>query len=136
MTRARDHFGSLRTIRVLVDGQTIGEVPYGQRAEFALEPGVYLVQVAMDWCRSEAHEVHVRQGEVVELEGGLRWRGLGLRWSLLGCFIFPWRVFVVTPCEGQPAKSPWSELWEGACALIGYALISCLVLRLLSALFG
>jgi hypothetical protein len=67
VTRARDYCGVLRRLRVLVDGEEIGDVAYGQRGEFALEPGVYSLQVAMDWCRSEPYEVHVCPGEVVEL---------------------------------------------------------------------
>ena len=74
--RARDYFGAARSLRILIDEQAIGSVRYGGRTCIALPPGSYSVRVAMDWCRSEPVAVDLRAGEVAELEGGLRWRGL------------------------------------------------------------
>jgi hypothetical protein len=136
VTRARDYCGVLRRLRVLVDGEEIGDVAYGQRAEFALEPGAYSLQVAMDWCRSEPYEVHVCPGEVVELEGGLRWRGLSWRWSLLGGFVFPGRMFVVRPQQAEQSRSALKELSEGVGVLVGIALTLCLLIRVLLTVFG
>jgi hypothetical protein len=107
--RAHDFCGIARRLRVLVDGREVGAVPYGQRAEFALEPGVRSVEVAMDWCRSEPYEVQVHPGELVEVEGGLRWRGLLWAWNLLAIFVCPSQVFVVRPEHAARSRAGSGE---------------------------
>ena len=121
IARARDYCGVLRSMRVLIDGNEVGEVRYGGRLEIPLPPGVYSVQVAMDWCRSEPYEVHIREGELAEVEGGLKWRGLAWRWSLLAVFVAPWWVFVVRPAPLRLAKAGWRSFWEGVAVLAGLA---------------
>src|SRR5688572_25489404 len=85
MTRACDRFGIFRGLRVLIDAEQRGIVEYAGRAEFAVEPGVHLVQVAMDWCRSRPFEVVVGPGETIELTGGAPYRGLLWMLNLLHC---------------------------------------------------
>jgi hypothetical protein len=128
--RARDYCGICRSLRVLIDGRPAGAVGYGRRALFPTPPGVYTVQVAMDWCRSETCEVHVRAGEVIELEGGLRWRGLAWRWSLLAVFLAPGWVFVVREVGTELPPSRLRTVWEGIGVAVGFALILLLALRL------
>jgi hypothetical protein len=90
----------------------------------------------MDWCRSKPHEVHIEPGEVVELEGGLRWRGLAWRWSLLAVFVFPGWVFVVRPHQGQQPRSALTELLELVGVISGVGLTLYLLFRLLAAVLA
>jgi hypothetical protein len=105
VSRAADYFAVARSIRVIVDEGEMGVVPYGQRRVFLLEPGVYSVEVEMDWCCSAPFEVRLREGEIVELEAGLRWRGLLWSLSLPASFVAPGRVLVVRPAP-EPSHSP------------------------------
>src|SRR5437868_5151054 len=75
LTRLRDGFGSWRAMRVLVNGEEVAPLDYGASAPFPCEPGVRVIRVAMDWCKSEPLRLEVRPGEVVELECGTRFRG-------------------------------------------------------------
>jgi len=93
--RAHDFCGIFRLMCVLINGQQVGSVRYAGHAVFHLPPGIYSVQVAMDWCRCEPLEVQVRAGETVYLECGLRWRGIAWVFNLLAVFVVPSRVFIV-----------------------------------------
>lgn len=111
--RARDYCGVSGAMRVLIDDRAAGSINYGDRAEFPLQPGRHTVRVSMDWCRSEPFELQIHEGEVAELEGGLRWRGLAWRWSVLAMFVAPWWVFVVRPVDPRATADRWRSTREG-----------------------
>jgi hypothetical protein len=136
LNRARDYFGVARHLRILIDGRDVADVGYGGRVEVGLEPGTYSVQVAMDWCRSPPCEVQVHQDELVELEGGLRRRGLAWCWSLLAVFIAPGRVLVVQSLNEQLPRGRWQSVGEGIGVLVGCGLSLYLMFRLLNWLVG
>lgn len=130
LRRARDFCGVNRSMCVFIDGRPMGTVAYGGRELFPLPPGVYDVQVAMDWCRSEPRVVRIGVGETIELEGGLRWRGFAWRWSLFSIFVFPGWTFVVRDVnEGRPATARRAAC-EGVAAAAGWGLTMYLALRL------
>jgi hypothetical protein len=97
--RARDFFAVARRLKVLIDEEEAGSIPYGEQFEFDVRPGVYTIRVAMDWSKSEPYEVRVDAGDVVELDAGLRWRGPLWWWSLVACFFLPHRMLVVQPFD-------------------------------------
>jgi hypothetical protein len=109
MTRAHDHVGIKRELRVLIDGDEVGEVSYGGRREFPLGPGTYSVQVAMDWCRSGPREVQVRPGEMVELVGGYRWRGWAWPKNFLHSIFHPKSALMVDTKRGDEPNLDWVE---------------------------
>jgi hypothetical protein len=135
LTRARDGCGSARSIGVLIDDQMVGEVPYGYRFEFPLVPGKHAVSVKMDWCGSPAYEVNLRPGEMVELEGSIRWRGFWWLLSPLHGLLKPRQMFVVRPAPDPKDVWAYQALWEGICVHLSIVAIFLSMLLLLHLVF-
>jgi hypothetical protein len=112
VTSARDFAGFFSSISIIIDEGRVGALAYGCRQEFPLEPGVYLVEAEVHWCCSAAYTVELPEGDVVELEASLRWRGLLWCLSLLAMFIMPGRIFVVRRLV-RPQRLLLAEIGEG-----------------------
>jgi hypothetical protein len=111
LVRIRDHFGVARSLRVLVDGEDVGELFYWEHKHFGCKPGSHSVQVEMDWCRSEELLIEVQPGETIELECGSAFRGLLLWWvGLVAAFVAPGRVFIVRRARGGLVLTRWERV--------------------------
>ena len=64
---------TLRSYRVLVDGEMVGRLRNGETREYPLRPGRHTVQVRIDWTGSEPEVVNALEGHPVHLM--VRWRG-------------------------------------------------------------
>jgi len=51
-----------RAYKVLVDGTEVGRVKAGESVSVDVVPGTHQVQMAIDWARSPAFEVHLTEG--------------------------------------------------------------------------
>ena len=124
LRRAKDYCGMARDIRVLIDDEEVGRVAYGCWGDFPLEPGAYSVTIKMDWGRSAPYQIEVEEGEAVELEGSIRWRGFLWVLTLFAMFVPPWRIFVVRPI---PLDAGRNHNWrEGLCVFA--SVLFCLLL--------
>jgi hypothetical protein len=132
VTRARDWCGIFRSIKVLLgeDEHEVGAVPYGERRVFQLPPGVHSLSIGMDWGRSPPYEVEVRPGQLIELEGSIRWRGFLYSVSLFAAFIMPGRMFMIRPLAGR-GNTRFQAFWEGGRIIIGEVVFFGLVFLLL-----
>jgi hypothetical protein len=91
---------------------------------------VHSLSLEMDWCNSPPYQVEVRPGELVELEGGARWRGFLWWWgNMFAPFILPGWVFVIRPAVDRGARPRFQCLWEGVHVVAGIVFsFSCLFL--------
>ena len=97
LTRARESFGCLRTLRVLVGGREVGLLRVGGRLVVPAGPGSHAVTVRMDWCGSWRFAAQVRDGALTELECGCRWPlWWWPAWFPVVVFL-PRRLFYVAP---------------------------------------
>jgi len=55
---------------VLVDGEEVAQIRDGEMRAVPVSPGSHVVQLKMDWCRSEPAEFSVSEGEGVRFECG------------------------------------------------------------------
>lgn len=60
----------IRNYVVLVDGIEVARVANGADVAVRVEPGDHVVTMKIDWCRSKALPVSVRDGQAVVLECG------------------------------------------------------------------
>jgi hypothetical protein len=125
ISRDEDGCGKMRNLRVLIDGREVGRVSYGKRIQYALDPGIYVVQVQMDWCRSEAFAVYVHDGEVVQLAAGLRWFGWSYAKNIWASFFEPSRMYAVRPTT---ARSPSRQFMESMTIRLAMAISMLLLL--------
>jgi hypothetical protein len=68
-----------RAYKVLVDGAEVGRVANGATETFELPPGQHVVQLKIDWCRSQAIPVQVPPGG----EARVRCRGNASPFTIL-----------------------------------------------------
>ena len=61
-------FGAARALVVHIDGTKVGKVKSNGTESFDVAPGVHHVWVSMDWCQSQPMQVHLREGETLDLE--------------------------------------------------------------------
>jgi hypothetical protein len=61
----RDRF---RSYELVVDGRTVARLKNGKSASVTVEPGDHRVSMRIDWCRSNAIDVIVGDGERASFE--------------------------------------------------------------------
>lgn|SRR3989338_2972024 len=64
----------LRAYKVVLDGNVIGEIRNGQQVEFDVESGKHMLNLKIDWCRSNIVEFEIKQ-DSVQFECGSNLRG-------------------------------------------------------------
>jgi hypothetical protein len=77
-------------------------ISYGDRVIVTLPAGVYIIRVGLHWARSRELEVRVREGELVELECHLRWRGIAWVIGLFAVLITPRSIFLLRAARVPP----------------------------------
>ena len=75
LTRDSDYFGILRKYRVIIDGQKVGEIAYGETRLFNLRPGLHKIQVKIDWWKSKSMSIDASDHVTYYLEFGSNLRG-------------------------------------------------------------
>src|SRR3954468_21096229 len=75
----------LRTYKVILDDEVIGDVRNGQSADFDVPAGHHTLYLKVDWCRSKAVEFDTTGTDTVEFDCG----------SNLGGFMFFFATFYV-----------------------------------------
>jgi hypothetical protein len=83
LNRESDYFAILRKYRVMIDGQNVGELPYGETRLFHVPPGSHKVQVRIDWWKSNPLNIDTCDRVTYYLECGCSLRGWRLTLSLL-----------------------------------------------------
>jgi hypothetical protein len=86
----------LRRYSILVDGSEVGTVRNGETVKIPVDPGQRIVQVKLDWCRSESLTVAVKPGQSCVLEVGCiskSWHAL----EALTAIFSPHRYLYVRP---------------------------------------
>lgn len=59
-----------RDYRVFIDGAQVAQVASGDEIGIPIAPGRHVMQLRIDWCRSEALHVDIAPGEVQAFECG------------------------------------------------------------------
>ena len=67
---ARGWLNSARTYRVLIDGNGVARVKYGQSVTVAVAPGRHDLQLVVDWARSPKLEVDLANGQELRIRCG------------------------------------------------------------------
>jgi hypothetical protein len=67
---ARGWHNSARAYRVLIDGNGVARVKYGQSVTVAAAPGRHNVQLAVDWERSPKLELDLADGQELRVRCG------------------------------------------------------------------
>lgn len=70
LRRRRQYFGLIRRLRVLIDGQEVEPLAFGERRTYEVTEGEHQVQVRMDWASSRVCRVFCSGDFDVELEVG------------------------------------------------------------------
>jgi hypothetical protein len=60
----------LRKYTICVDGRPVGDIGAGSEIKFEVSPGRRAILAKIDWCRSNAIEVNVKDGIECTLEVG------------------------------------------------------------------
>lgn len=68
VVRDEDFFGMARKLKVFIDDKHVTDLKYNQGININVSPGLYKVQVKMDWCTCKPEEVQLDAGEKVELQ--------------------------------------------------------------------
>jgi hypothetical protein len=63
ITRDRGCADRLRAYKVVLNGESIGEIRNGETKEFPIGPGKHALSLKIDWCGSETVEFVVDQAE-------------------------------------------------------------------------
>lgn len=78
LRRASEFANWLRAYQLVVDGVSVGKVRSGREVEVAIRPGYHVVELTIDWCRSNPIGLQVREGESCLLSCGSNYTGLAL----------------------------------------------------------
>jgi hypothetical protein len=57
----------LRTYKVVIDGDTVGEIRRGETKTFAVAPGRHEIQLEIDWASSRRLDLNLSSGDVATL---------------------------------------------------------------------
>lgn len=66
ISRGNDFFGMMRSLTVYVDGEVSAYVDRNGTADLTVESGHHEVYVKMDWCSSQALQLNLAEGALVE----------------------------------------------------------------------
>jgi hypothetical protein len=62
----------LRTYKVVIDGDTVGEIRRGETKTFDVPPGRHAIQLEIDWASSRKLDLNLSSGDVASLECSAR----------------------------------------------------------------
>lgn len=68
VVRDKDLFGMARKLKIFIDDKHVADLKYNQGININVNPGLYSVQVKMDWCTCKPEEVQLDSGERVEFK--------------------------------------------------------------------
>jgi hypothetical protein len=71
ITRGDEAFALWRELNVFINCKFAGAIAWNETKDFYVFPGRHLVQVKMDWCRSEPRIFEVADSNLVELDSDL-----------------------------------------------------------------
>ena len=86
-----DHF---RAYKVVVDGETAGEIRDGETKEFSISGGRHNLTLRIDWCGSKTIEFAVVEGEIVTFDARSNLRGPKL-FATLWHALFAWSSWII-----------------------------------------
>ena len=77
-----------RAYKVVLDGNVVGEIKYGQQVEFDVAPGKHHLNLKIDWCRSNIVDFEENQ-DTVEFECGSNLRGFKVLLAIFYILFLP-----------------------------------------------
>ena len=80
----------LRAFKILIDGKMVAKIKNKESIDLDLDPGVYRIQVKIDWCKTKALNITIQPYQTVRLETGCHYRG----WKLWVPFIIFYYLFI------------------------------------------
>lgn len=80
----------IRAIKIIIDGTKVASLKNGKSLDLDLDPGVYQIQVKIDWCKTKAFNLTIQPYQTINLETGCNYRG----WKLWVPFIILYYLFV------------------------------------------
>ena len=70
--RESQYVSRLRGYKILANGKELGSIKDGETQEYAIEPGEYIFQLQIDWCKSKEIKVDIQPGDIVQFRCGSR----------------------------------------------------------------
>ena len=94
-----------RAYKVVVDGQTVGEIRNGETREFPITSGQHDVSLKIDWCGSKIISFIATEGDVFTFDAKSNLRGRRLLMSPWYA-LFAWNSWLVLEMrsEAQPTS--------------------------------
>lgn len=80
----------IRAIKIIIDGTKVASINNGKSLDLDLDPGVYQIQVKIDWCKTKVFNLTIQPYQTISLETGCHYRG----WKLWAPFIILYYLFV------------------------------------------
>ena len=84
----------LRAYKVIVDGNTAGEIRNGETKEFPISSGQHDLALKIDWCGSKTIRFTITDGEVLTFDAKSNLRGPKLL-TAPWCALFAWSSWIV-----------------------------------------
>ncbi len=72
----------IRSYKVVLDGNVIGEIGNGQQLELDVPPGRHQLHLTIDWCHSNSIDFEAN-GNTIEFECGSNLRGFKILLGIL-----------------------------------------------------
>ena len=89
VVRKRFVFGMARSLKVNINNEMVGALSFGKSNEYLVNPGKVVIQVSMDWCKSNKVELNLKSGESVSLKAD----SINILFAGFLCFLSPSSVF-------------------------------------------
>lgn len=96
----------LRSYRVTLDKQVIGDIADGQEAAFDIEPGPHTLRLKVDWARSNDFEFRIDPGQVIYFTCASRARGAKVALAIFWITIFSQRYIKLERIDHSSAGNP------------------------------
>lgn len=68
--RTKEYNNMLRDFIILIDGQEIGKIAYGETKDFEILPGHHIIKAKIDWCSSPELSIIINDNETKNLKVG------------------------------------------------------------------
>jgi len=74
-----------RSYRAVVDGDVVGTIGNAATERFEVSPGAHVVNLKIDWCRSQKIAIEVAAGETARFRAEARNPWGAIYWITFGC---------------------------------------------------
>ena len=88
INRSPEFKDKVRSYKVIVGDEFIGELKSGETKDFEVADGVHTIFLKIDWCRSNKINLNFTNNEIIEFDCGNSMKGWRVFFSLIYVSIF------------------------------------------------